>query len=134
MCRQPSIWNLFTNPISRPVHFFLSFQLSLLPPVWIKSSTNLKTTSNTSYILCSTIKIKISSSSLTNFSNLSKNKSKPAVFWSIAPPAFPEYFFADFQSSTLVISYLMKKFNWPFKQAIKYVRKSRPNVLPNLGF
>jgi protein-tyrosine phosphatase len=38
------------------------------------------------------------------------------------------------QSSTLVIAYLMRKKNWSFKEAIAFVRKERPNVLPNLGF
>lgn len=38
------------------------------------------------------------------------------------------------QSSTLVIAYLMRKKNWSFKEAISFVRKERPNVLPNLGF
>jgi len=28
----------------------------------------------------------------------------------------------------------MKKNNWGFKEAIAFVRKSRPIVLPNLGF
>ena len=28
----------------------------------------------------------------------------------------------------------MKKYNWPFKKAIKFVRDKRPIVLPNLGF
>ena len=38
------------------------------------------------------------------------------------------------QSSTLVIAYLMRKNNWSFKDAIAFVTKKRPNVLPNLGF
>lgn len=38
------------------------------------------------------------------------------------------------QSSTLVIAYLMKQHSWGFKQAIAFVRESRPCVLPNLGF
>lgn len=38
------------------------------------------------------------------------------------------------QSSTLVISYLMKKHQMSFKEAIALVRKARPAVLPNLGF
>ena len=38
------------------------------------------------------------------------------------------------QSSTLVIAYLMRKKVWSFREAIAFVRKSRPNVLPNLGF
>lgn len=28
----------------------------------------------------------------------------------------------------------MKKKSWGFKEAIAFVRKSRPSVLPNLGF
>ncbi len=38
------------------------------------------------------------------------------------------------QSATLVISYFMKKNNWTFKDAVKFVRDKRPVVLPNLGF
>lgn len=38
------------------------------------------------------------------------------------------------QSATLVIAYYMKKYNSIFSNAIKYVRKMRPNVCPNLGF
>lgn len=38
------------------------------------------------------------------------------------------------QSATLLIAYFMKKFNWTFKKAIKFVRDKRPIVLPNLGF
>jgi len=38
------------------------------------------------------------------------------------------------RSSTLVISYLMRREGWSFKQAIELVRRSRPQVLPNLGF
>ena len=38
------------------------------------------------------------------------------------------------QSSTLVLSYLMRKENWNFKQACEHVRKYRPQILPNLGF
>ena len=38
------------------------------------------------------------------------------------------------QSSTLVIAYLMRRKGWGFKEAIQFVRKSRPTVLPNLGF
>jgi protein-tyrosine phosphatase len=41
---------------------------------------------------------------------------------------------ATTQSSTLVLAYLMKKHNWSFKDAITFVRKSRPVVCPNLGF
>lgn len=38
------------------------------------------------------------------------------------------------QSATLVISYLMKKNKWNFKDTISEVRRHRPKVLPNLGF
>ena len=38
------------------------------------------------------------------------------------------------QSSTLVISYLMKRHHITFKEAISSIRKARPSVLPNLGF
>lgn len=38
------------------------------------------------------------------------------------------------QSSTLVIAYLMRKKLWTFRETIAFVRKARPNVLPNLGF
>ena len=48
--------------------------------------------------------------------------------WNIESKAFVT------QSSTLVIAYLMRKKNWSFKEAITFVRQSRPSVLPNLGF
>lgn len=38
------------------------------------------------------------------------------------------------ESSTLVISYVMRKERMTFKEAIAFIRKSRPKVLPNLGF
>jgi protein-tyrosine phosphatase len=38
------------------------------------------------------------------------------------------------QSSTLVISYLMKKLHITFREAISNIRRARPSVLPNLGF
>lgn len=38
------------------------------------------------------------------------------------------------RSSTIVISYLMKKLNWSFKQALDHVRKQRWVVNPNPGF
>ena len=38
------------------------------------------------------------------------------------------------QSATLVIAYYMKKYDSIFSNALKYVRKIRPNVCPNLGF
>ena len=38
------------------------------------------------------------------------------------------------QSATLVIAYYMKKYDSVFSNALKYVRKMRPNVCPNLGF
>lgn len=38
------------------------------------------------------------------------------------------------QSATLVIAYYMKKYDSIFSNAIKYVRKMRPNICPNLGF
>lgn len=38
------------------------------------------------------------------------------------------------QSATLIISYLMRKNKWSFKDTISEVRRHRPKVLPNLGF
>lgn len=38
------------------------------------------------------------------------------------------------RSATLVIAYYMKKYEAQFSQAIKFVKKIRPNVCPNLGF
>ena len=38
------------------------------------------------------------------------------------------------RSSTIVISFLMKKLNWSFKKALDYVRKKRWVINPNPGF
>jgi protein-tyrosine phosphatase len=38
------------------------------------------------------------------------------------------------RSSTLVIAFLMKEFNWGFKEAFKYTKNKRPIVQPNEGF
>ena len=42
--------------------------------------------------------------------------------------------FIYIKSATLVIAYYMKKYKSPFKQAIGYLKKIKPNVCPNLGF
>jgi len=38
------------------------------------------------------------------------------------------------RSSTIVISYLMKKLNWSYREALEHVRKQRWVVNPNPGF
>jgi hypothetical protein len=38
------------------------------------------------------------------------------------------------QSPTLVISYLMRRENWPFKEALGFVRSKGRKVMPTLGF
>lgn len=38
------------------------------------------------------------------------------------------------QSATLVIAYYMKTYDPHFLNALRFVRKIRPNVCPNLGF
>ena len=63
-----------------------------------------------------------------------RNRSKSIVYWCIALQAYQGYIVDVVQSATLVISYLMRKHQWGFKQAIAEVRRFRPEVLPNLGF
>jgi len=38
------------------------------------------------------------------------------------------------RSSTVVIAYLMKKFNWRYKPTYDYVKELRPLIQPNEGF
>ena len=38
------------------------------------------------------------------------------------------------RSSTIVISYLMKKLGWPYKKTVEHVRKQRWVCNPNPGF
>jgi atypical dual specificity phosphatase/dual specificity phosphatase 12 len=38
------------------------------------------------------------------------------------------------RSASIIISYLMKKYNWSYEKAYNYVKNKRPIINPNRGF
>jgi hypothetical protein len=56
------------------------------------------------------------------------------VFWFTVGQEYPGYLFNLYQSSTLVIAYLIKKQKMNFINALKLVKSKRYQICPNLGF